>query len=470
MRSEERLARPIAVDRKTSKANCWTVTAGWPSDWALRRTDRVEGHCFMDDGAKHTTPYRERLWRPAISGALTVLGGRWDSSMAHEWSPSATQIRIGNPSPLRRNGMVCPSFSQNGSEQPGGEEMTIPISIIGIDLGKNWFHVVGLDAKGTVLLRKKMNRGQLSEFAATTPRCVVAMESCAGSQHWGRVFAAAGHEVRLLPGQFVKPYVQGNKNDFHDATAIAEAGQRARMRCVPLKTTEQIELQALHRVRQGIVRERTAVVNQMRGLLLEHGIVAPVGRSGFGRRLPTTLLEAERRLSPRLLEVLASPATTVARARRRDRRSDTRTDDLGRAVRGVPTCRDGPRYRAPDRHSHRRGGGQWAHVSERARHGGMVGDRSEPALDRWEAHAGSNQQARECVPACPVCARRPRRLRAPEAGRLGARRVDPERRSSPPPPGGHRRAGQQDGPDLLEGAHHRRGVPSVSGPRRLDNF
>jgi transposase len=76
------------------------------------------------------------------------------------------------------------------------------------------------------------------------------------------------------------------------------------MRCVPLKTTEQIELQALHRVRQGIVRERTAVVNQMRGLLLEHGIVAPVGRSGFGRRLPTTLVEAERRLLPRLLEVL----------------------------------------------------------------------------------------------------------------------------------------------------------------------
>src|SRR5262245_2859302 len=182
--------------------------------------------------------------------------------------------------------------------------MTIPLSIIGIDLGKNWFHVVGLDAKGAVLLRKKLNRHQLSEFAATNPRCVVAMESCAGSQHWGRVFAAAGHEVRLLPGQFVKPYVQGNKNDFHDATAIAEAGQRARMRCVPLKTTEQIELQALHRLRQGIVRERTAVVNQMRGLLLEHGIVAPVGRSGFGRRLPTTLLEAERRLSPRLIEVL----------------------------------------------------------------------------------------------------------------------------------------------------------------------
>lgn len=131
------------------------------------------------------------------------------------------------------------------------------------------------------------------------------------------MLAAPGHEVRLLLGQFVKPYVEGNKNDFHDATAMAEAGQRARMRGVPLKTAEQIELQALHRVRQGIVRERTAVVNQRRGLLLEHGTVAPVGCSGFGRRLPSTLLAAERRLSPRLLEVFISSDDGGSRSTRR---------------------------------------------------------------------------------------------------------------------------------------------------------
>jgi transposase len=177
-------------------------------------------------------------------------------------------------------------------------------TIVGIDLGKNWFHLVGVDARGATVLRKKLNRGQLAAYAATAPRCVVATEACAGSQYWGRVFAQAGHEVRLLPAQFVKPYVQANKNDFHDAAAIAEAGGRAGIRCVPLKTTEQLELQALHRVRQRGVRERTAVVNQMRALLLEHGIVVPLGRALFARRLPATFADAEQRLSPRLLDVL----------------------------------------------------------------------------------------------------------------------------------------------------------------------
>jgi transposase len=177
-------------------------------------------------------------------------------------------------------------------------------TIIGIDLGKNWFHLVGVDARGATVLRKKLNRGQLATYAATAPRCVVATEACAGSQYWGRVFAQAGHEVRLLPAQFVKPYVQANKNDFHDAAAIAEAGGRAGIRCVPLKTTEQLELQALHRVRQRVVMERTAVVNQMRALLLEHGIVVPLGRALFAHRLPATFAEAEQRLSPRLAGVL----------------------------------------------------------------------------------------------------------------------------------------------------------------------
>lgn len=117
--------------------------------------------------------------------------------------------------------------------------MTTVPTIVGIDLGKNWFHLVGLDGRGAAaVLRKKLNRGQLAEYAATAPRCVVATESCPGSQYWGRVFAKAGHEVRILPAQFVKPYLKANKNDFNDAEAIAEAGNRASMRCVPLKTNE----------------------------------------------------------------------------------------------------------------------------------------------------------------------------------------------------------------------------------------
>ena len=129
--------------------------------------------------------------------------------------------------------------------------MTTAPTILGIDLGKNWFHLIGVDARGATVLRKKLNRGQLAAYAATAPRGVVATEACPGSQYWGRVFAQAGHEVRILPAPFVKPYVKANKNDFHDAAAIAEAASRASMRGVPLKTTEQLELQVRRRARSG---------------------------------------------------------------------------------------------------------------------------------------------------------------------------------------------------------------------------
>jgi len=182
--------------------------------------------------------------------------------------------------------------------------MTTAPTIVGIDLGKNWFHLVGLDGRGAAVLRKRLNRGQLAKYAGTAPKCVVATESCPGSQYWGRVFARAGHEVRILPAQFVKPYLKANKNDFNDAEAIAEAGSRANMRCVPLKTSEQLELQALHRVRQRVIVERTAVVNQMRALLLEQGIVIPLGRALFARRLPAIFEDVENGLSPRLVSLL----------------------------------------------------------------------------------------------------------------------------------------------------------------------
>jgi transposase len=176
--------------------------------------------------------------------------------------------------------------------------------IVGIDLGKNWFHVVGIDARGTPVLRKKLNRAQLVQFAATIPHCVVAMEACPGSQYWGRKFSAHGHEIRIIPAQFVKPYVKSNKNDFNDAAAIAEAGSRATMRLVPLKNAEQLELQATHRVRERFVSERTAVVNQMRALLLENGVAVPVGRTKFACLLPQALEDAKDDLSPGLRQLL----------------------------------------------------------------------------------------------------------------------------------------------------------------------
>ncbi|MGH7106014.1 MAG: IS110 family transposase, partial [Acetobacteraceae bacterium] len=113
-------------------------------------------------------------------------------------------------------------------------------------------------------LLERLNRTQLGELAATLPACRIAMESCPGSQYWGRRFVAQGHEVRIIPAQFVKPFVKSNKNDYNDAEAIAEAGTRDTMRCVPLKNSEQLDLQATHRVRQRFIIERTAAVNQMK--------------------------------------------------------------------------------------------------------------------------------------------------------------------------------------------------------------
>ncbi|WP_186102587.1 IS110 family transposase [Burkholderia gladioli] len=209
------------------------------------------------------------------------------------------------------------------------------VYVIGIDLGKNWFHLVANDERGTELFRKKLNRGQLAEFAVTAPRCLIAMEACPGSQFWGRRFQQAGHELRIIPAQFVKPYLKSNKNDFNDAQ-IAEAASRGSMRCVPLKTTDQIELQALHRVRQRFIVERTAVVNQMRALLLEHGIVIPVGRALFARRLPAVLADPQSGLSPRLSQI-------ISRLRQRwlalDEEIDTASAEITQIARESELCR-----------------------------------------------------------------------------------------------------------------------------------
>lgn len=213
--------------------------------------------------------------------------------------------------------------------------MTVP-AIIGIDLGKNWFHLIGLDVHGAVVLRQKLNRSQLATFAATAPQSIVATEACSGSQYWGRVFTGAGHDVRIVPAQFVKPYVKTNKNDFNDAQAIAEAASRATMRCVPLKTLEQLELQALHRFRRRFIVERTAVINQMRALLLEHGITVPLGRAAFVHRLPTIFEDADNGLSPRLVAMLH-------RLRQRWLAIDVEivqaTDDLTDWAKQSPMCR-----------------------------------------------------------------------------------------------------------------------------------
>jgi len=146
------------------------------------------------------------------------------------------------------------------------------IRTIGIDLGKTVFHLVGVSARGEVVARKKCSRAQVLRFTSNLPSCLIGMEACAGSHFLGRALREQGHDVRLMPAQYVKPYVKTNKNDFIDAKACSEAVTRPTMRFVPIKTDEQLDLQSLHRVRERWVVRRTAVINQIRGMLLERGI------------------------------------------------------------------------------------------------------------------------------------------------------------------------------------------------------
>jgi rhamnosyltransferase subunit B len=152
------------------------------------------------------------------------------------------------------------------------------IASIGIDLGKNTFHLVALDERSKVVIRQKFTRKQLLACTANLPSSLIGIEACSGAHFLGAALRNQGHDVRLIPAQFVKPFLKSNKNDFLDAEAIAEAVARQNMRFVPIKTDDQLDLQALHRIRDRVVHHRTAVINQIRGFLLERGITFAKGR------------------------------------------------------------------------------------------------------------------------------------------------------------------------------------------------
>jgi transposase len=171
---------------------------------------------------------------------------------------------------------------------------------IGIDLGKTAFHLVGLNMRGEVVVRKKLSRPQLLRFTANLDVQLIGMEACGGAHFLGRALREQGHEVRLIPAQYVKPYVKTNKSDYIDAEAIAEAVGRPTMRFVPIKTDQQLDLQSLHRVRERWVMRRTAVINQTRSLLLERGITLRRGRCHLETALPGIIEDATAKLSSAL--------------------------------------------------------------------------------------------------------------------------------------------------------------------------
>jgi transposase len=183
-----------------------------------------------------------------------------------------------------------------------------PVATIGLDIGKNTFHLLGLDKRGAIAMRIKVSRNQLLRRFVNLPPCLVGLEAGSGSHHIARQIEALGHDVRLMPAQYVKPFLKGHKNDYRDAEAIAEAVQRPTMNFVAIKTPEQSDLLSLHRVRSRLVRQRTAIINQIRGFLIERGITVRQGPVALRKVLPEVLSSPPDALSPRLLRLIAELA------------------------------------------------------------------------------------------------------------------------------------------------------------------
>jgi transposase len=172
------------------------------------------------------------------------------------------------------------------------------ISTIGLDLAKNVFQVHGIDGSGGTVIRRQLRRGQVLPFFKKLPPCLVGVEACATSHYWAREITALGHEVRMMPARYVKPYVKRNKNDMADAEAICEAVTRPTMRFVPVKTPEQQAILMLHRTRELFVRQRIMLVNALRAHLAEFGIVAGVGRNGLEKLLEVIADDQDARVPP----------------------------------------------------------------------------------------------------------------------------------------------------------------------------
>ena len=193
------------------------------------------------------------------------------------------------------------------------------LSTVAIDLAKKVFHLVGTDTTGNILWRKRLSRNALMPFIAQLPPVLIGMEACGGAHYWARRFREHGHAVKLMAPQFVKAYVKSNKNDTRDAEAIAEAVTRPTMRFVPVKDVEQQDIQALHRIRERLIGERTALVNEVHGLMNEYGIVIPKGVPKFRQAVVDKLESEKDKLTPlsqelfwKLLEEFAALEQQIA--------------------------------------------------------------------------------------------------------------------------------------------------------------
>jgi transposase len=209
------------------------------------------------------------------------------------------------------------------------------IAVVGIDIGKNSFHIVALDDRGAIVLRQKWSRSQMEARFANMPPCLIGMEACVGAHHLSRKLKAFGHDARLMPAKYVRPYSKGQKNDFRDAEAIAEAVQRPTMKFVTTKTADQLDLQALHRVRERLVSQRTGIINQIRAFLLERGIAVRQGQRFLRTELPRILATPPDVLSPRMVRVIEGLTEDW---RRLDQRITELSSEIEELAKRDPAC------------------------------------------------------------------------------------------------------------------------------------
>src|SRR5256885_6043537 len=242
-----------------------------------------------------------------------LCGGSCDDSWSTAPRNRTRRRMMGWMAPLRhrRAKLVFSRITRN--REPSMSEITI----IGLDIAKHVFQAHGIDAEGTTVLRKRLRRGQVLAFFSRIPRCVVGLEACATAHYWARELGALGHEVRLMPAQYVKAYIKRNKHDAADAEAICEAVQRPTMRFVPVKTTEQQATALLHRGREQLVRQRTMLVNALRAHLAEFGMVAAQGLRNVGELIAIVRDDGDTRLpdvARQVLQVLAAQLEQIEAA------------------------------------------------------------------------------------------------------------------------------------------------------------
>ena len=339
------------------------------------------------------------------------------------------------------------------------------IRSIGIDLGKTTFHLVGLGERGKIVIRKKLSRKQLLAFTANLPPSLVGLEACSGSHFLGRALSQQGHEVRLIPAQFVKPFVKSNKNDYLDAEAIAEAVERENMRFVPIKTDDQLDLQALHRVRQRLVSRRTAVINQVRAFLLERGITFRKGPATLRRQMPEILENADAQLSPRMRNLLA---TLWQEWKQLEEQIDCLSADIETICIADPACqrlRQIPGVGPLVATAVVAAIGNGAAFHKGRDFAAWLGADPEAVFDGWESQAARHQQTREPVSPQDVHPWRSRCSVASETRRFLARCLDERIGGQGTTQRVGRGDGKQTGADHLGCAVERRAISGCSAGR-----